>query len=104
MTSGQQSISSSGSVGGSSNSSSHPYQLQGAPYPGSQAQHRMTYLTPSPYLTPNAPDSNPASYLTLCPGGSSTGMMAYSSASHAYYQPQNTGQILLQPASHHGEF
>ncbi|XP_060916312.1 uncharacterized protein LOC132991548 isoform X1 [Labrus mixtus] len=84
------------------------YQLQTS-YPTSQPQHqlqaslpRMAYLTPSPYLTPNPPDSNPTSYLTFAPGGNSTGMVTYSSGGHTYYQSQSTGQILLQPAGHHG--
>lgn len=85
------------------------YQLQ-ASYPTSQPQHqpqasltRMAYLTPSPYLTPNPPDSNPTSYLTFAPGGNSAGMVTYSTGGHAYFQSQNTGQILLQSAGHHGE-
>lgn len=85
------------------------YQFQTA-YPTGQPQHqpqpslsRMAYLTPSPYLTPNAPDSNPASYLTFGPGGNSAGLMTYSTGGHTYFQSQNTGQILLQSAGHHGE-
>ncbi|XP_037650769.1 uncharacterized protein LOC119503205 [Sebastes umbrosus] len=84
------------------------YQLQTS-YPTSQPQHqpqaslpRMAYLTPSPYLTPNPPDSNPTSYLTFGPGGNSTGMVTYSTGGHAYFQSQSTGQILLQSAGHHG--
>ncbi|XP_074543025.1 uncharacterized protein nobox isoform X2 [Halichoeres trimaculatus] len=84
------------------------YQLQ-ASYPTSQPQHqpqasltRMAYLTPSPYLTPNPPESNPTSYLTFAPGGNSAGMVTYSTGGHAYFQSQNTGQILLQSAGHHG--
>ncbi|XP_047461467.1 homeobox protein NOBOX-like [Mugil cephalus] len=84
------------------------YQLQ-ASYPPGQPQHqpqtslpRMAYLTPSPYLTPNPPDSNPASYLTFGPGGNSTGMVTYSTGGHAFFPSQNTGQILLQSAGHHG--
>ncbi|XP_041823001.1 uncharacterized protein LOC121628142 [Melanotaenia boesemani] len=56
----------------------------------------VAYLTPSPYLTPNPPDSNPASYLTFGPGGNSTGVVTYSTGGHAYFQSQNAGQILLQ--------
>ncbi|XP_019119766.2 uncharacterized protein nobox [Larimichthys crocea] len=85
-----------------------PYQLQTS-YPTSQPQHqpqaslpRMAFLTPSPYLTPNPPDSNPTSYLTFGPGGSSTGMVTYSTGGHTYFQSQNAGQILLQSAGHHG--
>ena len=86
-----------------------PYQLQTS-YPASQPQHqpqtslpRMAYLTPSPYLTPNHPDSNPTSYLTFGPGGNSTGMLTYSTGGHAYFQSQSAGQILLQSTGHHGE-
>ncbi|XP_030268463.1 uncharacterized protein nobox isoform X1 [Sparus aurata] len=85
-----------------------PYQLQTS-YPTSQPQHqpqaslpRMAYLTPSPYFTPNPPDSNPTSYLTFGPGGNSTGMVTYSTGGHTYFQSQSTGQILLQSAGHHG--
>uniref|UniRef100_H3DHW4 Matrilin 1 n=1 Tax=Tetraodon nigroviridis TaxID=99883 RepID=H3DHW4_TETNG len=85
----------------SQQNSSLQYQFQAA-YPSGQPQPRMAYLTPSPYLTPNAPDSNPASYLTFGPGGSSAGLMTYSAGGHAYFQSQNTGQILLQSAGHHG--
>ncbi|XP_030003922.1 uncharacterized protein nobox [Sphaeramia orbicularis] len=84
------------------------YQLQTS-YPTSQTHHqpqaslpRMTYLTPSPYLTPNPPDSNPTSYLTFGPGGNSTGVVTYSTGGHAYFQSQSTGQILLQSSGHHG--
>ncbi|KAM7373120.1 hypothetical protein PAMP_008000 [Pampus punctatissimus] len=84
------------------------YQLQTS-YPTSQPQHQpqaslpcMSYLTPSPYLTPNPPDSNPTSYLTFGPGGNSTGVVTYSTGGHAYFQSQSTGQILLQSAGHHG--
>ncbi|XP_069555813.1 uncharacterized protein nobox [Brachyistius frenatus] len=84
------------------------YQLQTS-YPTSQPQHqpqaslaRMAYLTPSPYLTPNPPDSNPTSYLTFGPGGNSTGVVTYSTGGHAYFQSQNAGQILLQSTGHHG--
>ncbi|XP_051246026.1 uncharacterized protein LOC127357706 [Dicentrarchus labrax] len=85
-----------------------PYQLQTS-YPTNQPQHqpqasmpRMAYLTPSSYLTPNPPDSNPTSYLTFGPGGNSTGRVTYSTGGHAYFQSQNAGQILLQSAGHHG--
>ncbi|XP_034560639.1 uncharacterized protein LOC117827900 [Notolabrus celidotus] len=78
-------------------------------YPTSQPRHqpqaslpRMAYLTPSPYLTPNPPDSNPTSYLTFAPGGNSAGMVTYSTGGHTYFQSQNAGQILLQSAGHHG--
>ncbi|XP_054462519.1 homeobox protein NOBOX-like [Anoplopoma fimbria] len=84
------------------------YQLQTS-YSSGQPQHqpqaslpRMAYLTPSPYLTPNPPDSNSTSYLTFGPGGNSTGMVTYSTGGHTYFQSQSTGQILLQSAGHHG--
>ncbi|KAK5911311.1 hypothetical protein CgunFtcFv8_005498 [Champsocephalus gunnari] len=84
------------------------YQLQTS-YPSTQPQHqpqaslsRMAYLTPSPYLTPNPPDSNPTSYLTFGPGGNSTGIVTYSTGGQAYYQSQSAGQILLQSAGHPG--
>nr|XP_046273705.1 protein PRRC2C-like isoform X2 [Scatophagus argus] len=92
----------------SQQNSAIPYQLPTS-YPASQPQHqsqasvpRMAYLTPSPYLTPNAPDTNPTSYLTFGPGGNSTGMVTYSTGCHAYFQSQGAGQILLQSAGHHG--
>lgn len=84
------------------------YQLQTS-YPSSQPQHQpqaplplMSYHTLSPYLTPNPPDSNPTSYLTFGPGGSSTGVVTYSTGSHTYFQPQSTGQVLLPSTGHHG--
>ncbi|TDH04217.1 hypothetical protein EPR50_G00149560 [Perca flavescens] len=95
MTSGQQ-------------NNSLSYQLQTS-YPTSQPQHqpqaslpRVAYLTPSPYLTPNPPESNPTSYLTFGPGGNSTGMVTYSTGGHPYFQSQSAGQILLQSAGHNG--
>ncbi|XP_034017139.1 uncharacterized protein LOC117502215 [Thalassophryne amazonica] len=62
----------------------------------------MTYLTPSPYLTPNPPDCNSTSYLTFGPGGGSTGVVTYSTGGHTHFQSQKAGQILLQPVGHHG--
>ncbi|XP_030597098.1 uncharacterized protein nobox [Archocentrus centrarchus] len=77
-------------------------------YPTSQPQlqpqtslPRMAYLTPSPYLTPNPPDSNPTSYLTFGPGGNSTGVVTYSASGHTYFHSQSGGQILLQSSGHH---
>uniref|UniRef100_A0A3P9LCI8 Homeobox domain-containing protein n=1 Tax=Oryzias latipes TaxID=8090 RepID=A0A3P9LCI8_ORYLA len=75
-------------------------------YPTNQYQPQvsvshMSYLTPSPYLTPNPPDSNPTSYLTFCPGNSS-GVVTYSTDGHSYYQNQSSGQILLQPTCFSG--
>ncbi|KAM6899564.1 uncharacterized protein nobox [Xenentodon cancila] len=82
------------------------YQLQTA-YPTGQHQPQtslphMSYLTPSPYLTPNPPDSNPTSYLTFGPGGNSTGVVTYSTGGPTYFQSQNTGQVLLQSTGNHG--
>ncbi|KAM9839056.1 uncharacterized protein nobox [Aulostomus maculatus] len=84
------------------------YQLQTS-YSASQPQHqpqaslpRMAYRTPSPYLTSNAPDSNPTSYMTFGPGGNSSGVVTYSTGGHGYVQPPSTGQIVLQSAGHHG--
>ncbi|XP_008420063.1 uncharacterized protein nobox [Poecilia reticulata] len=90
----------------SQQNSSLSYQLQNS-FPTSQHQPQtsvthMTYLTPSPYLTPNPPDSNSTSYLTFAPGGSSAGLVTYSTGGHTYFQSQRTGQILLQPTGHHG--
>lgn len=90
------------------------YQLQSS-YPGSQPpppQHlrqpqaslpHTAYLTPSPYLTPSAPDSNLTSYMTFGPGGNSSGVVTYSTGGQAYVQSQSAGQLLLQSAGHHGE-
>ncbi|CAL8296572.1 unnamed protein product [Lota lota] len=84
-----------------SNHNSYSYQPQ-ASYPSSQTQC-LTYLTPSPYLTPNPPESNPTSYLTFGPGAGSNGVVTYAAGGHAYFQPHtNPGQILLQTAGHHG--
>lgn len=83
------------------------YQLQ-TTYASTQPQHqpqvslpRMSFLTPSPYLTPNPPESNPPSYLTFRPGGGSSGVVTYSTAGHAFFQTQSTGQVLLQSTGHH---
>ncbi|KAM8841637.1 uncharacterized protein nobox [Spinachia spinachia] len=78
------------------------YQLQTS-YSSTQPQASlpcMTYLTPSPYLPPNLPETTPNSYLTFGPGGNSTGMVTYSTGGHAYFQSQSTGQILLQSSGH----
>ncbi|CAL8371116.1 unnamed protein product [Boreogadus saida] len=84
------------------NHNSYSYRPQG-PYPSSQPPQRLTYLTPSPYLTPNPPDSNPTSYLTFGPGGGANGVVTYAAGGQAYFQPHsNPGQILLQGAGPHG--
>uniref|UniRef100_A0A3B5PS80 NOBOX oogenesis homeobox n=1 Tax=Xiphophorus maculatus TaxID=8083 RepID=A0A3B5PS80_XIPMA len=90
----------------SQQSNSLSYQLQNS-FPTSQHQPQtsvphMAYLTPSPYLTPNPPDSNPTTYLTFGPGGSSARLVTYSTGGHTFFQSQRTGQILLQPTGHHG--
>ncbi|KAK7899143.1 hypothetical protein WMY93_019996 [Mugilogobius chulae] len=82
------------------------YQLQTS-FPSSQPQApaplpRVSYLTPSPYLTPNPPDSNPTSYLTFAPGGGSTGVVTYSTGGPSFFQSQSTGQVLLQSTGPHG--
>ena len=85
------------------NHNSYSYRPQ-APYPSSQPPQRLTYLTPSPYLTPNPPDSNPTSYLTFGPGGGANGVVTYAAGGQAYFQPHsNPGQILLQGGGPHGE-
>ncbi|XP_055013472.1 histone-lysine N-methyltransferase 2B-like [Boleophthalmus pectinirostris] len=75
------------------------YQLQTS-YPSSQPQPCVPYLNPSPYLTPNPPDST--SYLTFGPGAGSTGVVTYSTGGHAFFQSQSTGQVLLQSTGPHG--
>ncbi|CAL8293909.1 unnamed protein product [Merluccius merluccius] len=83
------------------NSSSYSYQLQPS-YTSGQPQH-LAYLTPSPYFTPNPPESKPTSYLTFGPGAGANGVVTYAAGGHAYFQSHtNPGQILLQPAGHHG--
>ncbi|XP_037548753.1 homeobox protein NOBOX [Nematolebias whitei] len=83
-------------------SSTLSYQIS---YPTGQQQPslpHMTYLTPSPYLTPNPPDSNPTTYLTFGPGGNSSGVVTYSTGGQTYFPSQRAGQILLQSAGHNG--
>ncbi|KAE8277580.1 Homeobox protein NOBOX Homeodomain-containing protein [Larimichthys crocea] len=62
------------------------------------------YGLPYPFPLPDPQPSRfqPSSYLTFGPGGSSTGMVTYSTGGHTYFQSQNAGQILLQSAGHHG--
>ncbi|CAL9691406.1 unnamed protein product [Knipowitschia caucasica] len=85
----------------SSQQSNLLYQLQTS-YPSAQPLPRVSYLTPSPYLTPNPTDSNPTSYLTFGPGAGSTGVVTYSTGRHAFFQTQSTGQVLLQSTGPHG--
>lgn len=55
----------------------------------------LSYLTPSPYLTPNPTESSSAPYLPL-----NNTLPAYTSSGHAYLQPQTGNQMLLQSGVH----
>ncbi|XP_072530964.1 uncharacterized protein nobox [Salminus brasiliensis] len=57
---------------------------------------RLSYLTPSPYLTPNPTEGTTSSCLPLNPGTTSS-LLACTNGGHAYLQCQNGNQILLQP-------
>ncbi|XP_007245739.2 uncharacterized protein LOC103034894 [Astyanax mexicanus] len=57
---------------------------------------RLSYLTPSPYLTPNPTEGTTSSCLPLNPGTTS-GLLACTNGGHTYLQCQNGNQILLQP-------
>ncbi|XP_053348726.1 homeobox protein NOBOX-like [Clarias gariepinus] len=57
---------------------------------------RLSYLTPSPYLTPNSSEGTATSCMTLNPGPGSS-MLPCTNGGHAYFQCQNSSQILLQP-------
>ncbi|XP_059411278.1 uncharacterized protein LOC132144729 isoform X1 [Carassius carassius] len=59
----------------------------------------LSYLTPSPYLTPNPTESSSALYLPLTTGTSST-LPAYTSSGHAYLQSQTGSQMMLQSGVH----
>ncbi|XP_043073767.1 uncharacterized protein LOC122323742 isoform X2 [Puntigrus tetrazona] len=59
----------------------------------------LSYLTPSPYLTPNPTENSSAAYLPLSTGTSNT-LPAYTSSGHAYLQPQTSSQMLLQSGVH----
>ncbi|XP_046691459.1 homeobox protein NOBOX-like [Silurus meridionalis] len=56
---------------------------------------RVSYLTPSPYLTPNSSEGTATSCLPLNPGTGS--LLPCTNGGHAYFQCQNGSQILLQP-------
>ncbi|XP_077051923.1 uncharacterized protein nobox [Siphateles boraxobius] len=56
----------------------------------------LSYLTPSPYLTPNPTESSSAPYLPL----SNNTLPAYTSAGHAYLHSQTSNQMLLQSGVH----
>ncbi|KAG7317056.1 hypothetical protein KOW79_019354 [Hemibagrus wyckioides] len=56
---------------------------------------RVSYLTPSPYLTPNSSEGTATSCMPL---NSGTGnLLPCTNGGHAYFQCQNGSQILLQP-------
>lgn len=57
---------------------------------------RVSYLTPSPYLTPNSSESTTNSCMPLNPGTSSS-VLPCTNGGHAYFQCQNGSQILMQP-------
>ncbi|KAK2886938.1 hypothetical protein Q8A67_015166 [Cirrhinus molitorella] len=59
----------------------------------------LSYLTPSPYLTPNPTESSSAPYLPLTSGNNTT-LPAYTSSGHAYLQSQTNNQMLLQSGMH----
>ncbi|KAK7138621.1 hypothetical protein R3I93_015913 [Phoxinus phoxinus] len=56
----------------------------------------MSYLTPSPYLTPNPTESSSAPYLPL----TNNTLPAYTSSGHAYLHSQTSNQMLLQSGVH----
>ncbi|KAB5530925.1 hypothetical protein PHYPO_G00134950 [Pangasianodon hypophthalmus] len=57
---------------------------------------RVSYLTPSPYLTPNSSEGTATSCVPLNPGTGSS-LLPCTNGGHAYFQCQNGSQILLQP-------
>ncbi|XP_055076727.2 uncharacterized protein nobox isoform X1 [Misgurnus anguillicaudatus] len=59
----------------------------------------LSYLTPSPYLTPNPTESSSAQYLPLTTGTNSA-VPTYSNSGHAYLQSQTGNQMLLQSGVH----
>ncbi len=59
----------------------------------------LSYLTPSPYLTPNPTESSSAPCLPLTTGTSNT-LPAYTSSGHAYLQSQTGNQMLPQSGVH----
>lgn len=59
----------------------------------------LSYLTPSPYLTPNPTESSSAPYLPLTTGTNNT-LPSYTSSGHAYLQSQTGNQMLLQSGVH----
>lgn len=59
----------------------------------------LSYLTPSPYLTPNPTEGSSAPYLPLTTANNNT-LPAYTSSGHAYLQSQTGNQMLLQSGVH----
>ncbi|XP_056597733.1 uncharacterized protein LOC130415806 isoform X2 [Triplophysa dalaica] len=59
----------------------------------------LSYLTPSPYLTPNPTEGSSASYLPITTGTNNT-LPVYTSSGHAYLQSQTGNQMLLQSGVH----
>ncbi|XP_017309749.1 uncharacterized protein LOC108256949 [Ictalurus punctatus] len=57
---------------------------------------RISYLTPSPYLTPNSSEGTATSCMPLNPGTSSS-LLPCTNGGHAYFHCQNGSQVLLQP-------
>ncbi|TSK31372.1 Homeobox protein NOBOX [Bagarius yarrelli] len=57
---------------------------------------RVSYLTPSPYLTPNSSEGTATSCMPLNPGTGSN-LLPCNNGGHAYFQCQTGSQILLQP-------
>lgn len=57
---------------------------------------RVSYLTPSPYLTPTSSEGTATSCMPLNPVTGSS-LLSCTNGGHAYYQCQNGSQILLQP-------
>lgn len=62
----------------------------------------LSYLTPSPYLTPNPTESSSSSSAQFLPLTSSTSntLPTYSSSAHTYLQSQTSNQMLLQSGVH----
>ncbi|KAK3532335.1 hypothetical protein QTP86_016039 [Hemibagrus guttatus] len=57
---------------------------------------RVSYLTPSPYLTPNSSEGTATSCMPLN-SGTGNNFLPCTNGGHAYFQCQNGSQILLQP-------
>ncbi|KAI7798801.1 putative homeobox protein NOBOX, partial [Triplophysa rosa] len=59
----------------------------------------LSYLTPSPYLTPNPTEGSSTPYLPITTGTNNT-LPVYTSSGHAYLQSQTGNQMLLQSGVH----